>query len=75
MLPSYAAPAHLDYLNVYTLNGTLGVLRIDWDGSLHAYGGEAQQRVDLRGAPVAGQADRLFRERRLHVRPRTCTRR
>jgi hypothetical protein len=53
VLPSYAAPAHSDYLNVYTLNGTLGVLRVDPDGSLHAYGGkfnnEATQFTSLAG--------------------------
>src|SRR5262249_19664828 len=43
VLPSYAAPAHFDFLNVYTMNGAVGDLRVDPDGSLHAYGGQAQQ--------------------------------
>jgi hypothetical protein len=49
VLPSYAAPAHLDYLSVYTLNGTLGFLRIDPDGSMHAYGSQSAQFTSLAG--------------------------
>jgi hypothetical protein len=49
VLPSYAAPAHLDYLSVYTMNGTLGFLRIDPDGSMWAYGSQAAQFTSLAG--------------------------
>lgn len=53
VLPSYYAPAHLDYLIVYTLNGATGILRIDPNGSLHAYGGKATQFTSLAGASFA----------------------
>jgi hypothetical protein len=53
VLPSGDAPAHLDYLNVYTMNGTLGILRVNPDGSLHAYGGQATQFTSLAGISFA----------------------
>lgn len=49
VLPSYAAPAHYDYLSVYTMNGTVGVLRIDPNGALRAYDGKATQFTSLAG--------------------------
>ena len=39
-LPSEAWPANVLYLDVYTLNGTHGVLRIDTSGVIEAYGGQ-----------------------------------
>jgi len=59
-LPASAAPAHSDYLSVYTMNGTAGVLRIDPDGTLHAYSGQAAQftslaAVSFPAAPLTGQ--------------------
>jgi hypothetical protein len=38
-LPAEARPANVIYLDVYTLNGTYGVLRIDTYGNISTYGG------------------------------------
>jgi hypothetical protein len=64
VLPPSAAPAHRDYLSVYTFAGTLGVLRIDPDGSLHAYNaqafaGQAAQYTSLAAVsfPAGGTAE------------------
>jgi hypothetical protein len=48
-LPASAAPAHTDYLNVYTVNGAAGTLWITPDGGLHTFGGSAQQFTSLAG--------------------------
>jgi hypothetical protein len=39
VLPVWDWPTHNLYFDVYTLNGTYGVLRIDTDGTMWAYGG------------------------------------
>src|SRR5579862_4554132 len=58
VLPSYAAPAHREYMSVYTYGGTNGVLRIWPDGTLFAYFGKASQFTSLAGVsfPAAGTA-------------------
>jgi hypothetical protein len=58
VLPSYAAPAHCEYMSVYTYGGTNGVLRVWPDGSLFAYFGKASQFTSLAGVsfPAAGTA-------------------
>jgi hypothetical protein len=58
VLPSYAAPAHYEFMSVYTYNGTPGVLEIEPDGSLRAYDGNASQFTSLAGIsfPAAGTA-------------------
>jgi hypothetical protein len=57
-LPSYAAPAHTEFMSVYTYNGTPGTLEVDTNGSLRAYFGNATQFTSLAGVsfPAAGTA-------------------
>lgn len=49
VLPSGYAPAHTDYFTVYTNNGAVGVVRIEPDGSMWAYYGNATQFTSLAG--------------------------
>jgi hypothetical protein len=49
VLPSVDAPAHYDYFTVYTNNGAVGVVRINPDGSMWAYYGDATQFTSLAG--------------------------
>ena len=55
-LPPAERPAHEIYLDVYTENGTYGILRIDTDGTMEAYGGSANGYTSLAGVsfPAAG---------------------
>jgi hypothetical protein len=56
VLPAYAAPAHRVYLNTYTMDGAAGVVRVDPDGSLHAFSGNYKEFTSLAGLsfPAAG---------------------
>jgi hypothetical protein len=55
-LPPGERPAYEIYLDVYTLNSTYGVLRIDPSGLMEAYFGSATGYTSLAGVsfPVAG---------------------
>ena len=55
-LPPAERPAHEIYLDVYTLNGTYGILRIDPSGTMEAYGSSANGFTSLAGVsfPAAG---------------------
>jgi hypothetical protein len=55
-LPAAEWPAHEIYLDVYTKNGTHGILRIDPSGTMEAYGGSANGFTSLAGVsfPAAG---------------------
>jgi hypothetical protein len=57
-LPPAERPAHEIYLDVYTLNSTYGVLRIDPSGTMEAYFGSAAGYTSLAGVsfPSAGFA-------------------
>lgn len=58
VLPSSAAPAHYEFMSVYTYNGTPGVLEVGTDGSLRAFDGNASQFTSLAGVsfPAASAA-------------------
>jgi hypothetical protein len=49
VLPSGYAPTHVDYFTVYTNNGAAGTVRINPDGSMLAYYGDATQFTSLAG--------------------------
>ncbi len=49
MLPPGYAPTHFDYFTVYTNNGAVGTVRINPDGSMWAYYGNASQFTSLAG--------------------------
>jgi hypothetical protein len=55
-LPAGAAPTAELYLDVYTMNGQYGVLRIDTSGSIEAYGGQggSTQYTSLAGVSYPG---------------------
>ena len=48
-LPQEARPASNLYLSVYTYGGTTGVVQIDTNGAMYAYGGSATQFTSLAG--------------------------
>ena len=55
-LPAGNWPAHTTYLSVYTFGGTPGVVRVDTDGTIDAYGGNATQFTSLAGVSYASAA-------------------
>jgi hypothetical protein len=60
-LPPWDWPTRVLYFDVYTMNGTHGVLRIDTDGTMSAYGGGAKSYTSLAGVsypdPAVAQTD------------------
>jgi hypothetical protein len=58
VLPSWGRPSRNLYFDVYTLNGSYGVLRIDTDGTMWAYGGlgGAHEFTSLAGVSYPGPA-------------------
>jgi hypothetical protein len=48
-LPQEARPGSNLYLSVYTYGGTTGVVQIDTNGAMYAYGGKATQFTSLAG--------------------------
>jgi hypothetical protein len=61
VLPPWDWPTRNLYFDVYTLNGSQGVLRIDTDGTMYAYGGGANGYTSLAGVsypdPAITQTD------------------
>ena len=56
ILPAGERPAHEIYLDVYTLNGTYGVLRIDPSGTMEAYFGSVTGYTSLAGVSFPSAA-------------------
>jgi|GEM_PF-961527 len=58
VLPRGARPAQVMYISVYTYSGTTGLLQIDPDGTMYAYGGDAPIYTSLAGVSFAAASVR-----------------